>query len=67
MGGVLRAEPVWAESFTGLRLRQAEGLARVVRERGGIAALRPLLRHVVQQVRRAQLRQPVRDPLHPHR
>ncbi|MFF7589820.1 transposase [Kitasatospora purpeofusca] len=35
MGGVLRAEPVWVETFTGLRMRQFEGLVRVVRERGG--------------------------------
>ncbi len=35
MRGVLRAEPVWVETFTGLRMRQFEGLLRVVRERGG--------------------------------
>jgi hypothetical protein len=35
MRGVLRAEPVWVETFTGLRMRQLEGLLRVVRERGG--------------------------------
>ncbi|MFB7126464.1 transposase family protein, partial [Kitasatospora sp. NPDC056273] len=35
MGGVLRAEPLWVETFTGLRVRQFEGLVRVVRERGG--------------------------------
>ncbi|MFB7383274.1 hypothetical protein ACFC0A_38345, partial [Kitasatospora purpeofusca] len=29
MGGVLRAEPVWVETFTGLRMRQFEGLVRV--------------------------------------
>jgi hypothetical protein len=31
----LRAEPVWVETFTGLRMRQFERLLRVVRERGG--------------------------------
>lgn len=35
MGGLLRAEPVWVETFTGLRMRQFDGLVRVVRERGG--------------------------------
>ncbi len=35
MGGVLRAEPLWVETFTGLRMRQFEGLVKVVRERGG--------------------------------
>ncbi|GHG63816.1 transposase family protein [Streptomyces griseocarneus] len=35
MAGVLRAEPLWVETFTGLRMRQFEGLLRVVRERGG--------------------------------
>ncbi|MFJ6382633.1 transposase [Kitasatospora sp. NPDC092039] len=38
MGGVLRAEPVWVETFAGLRMRQFESLVRVVRvvrERGG--------------------------------
>ncbi|MEV7600995.1 transposase family protein [Kitasatospora sp. NPDC089797] len=31
---MLRAEPLWVETFTGLRVRQFEGLVRVVRERG---------------------------------
>lgn len=35
MRGVLRADPLWVETFTGLRMRQFEGLLRVVRERGG--------------------------------
>ena len=35
MAGVLRADPLWVETFTGLRMRQCEGLLRVVRERGG--------------------------------
>ncbi|MFJ6602205.1 transposase family protein [Streptomyces lydicus] len=35
MGGVLRAEPLWVETFTGLRMRQFERLLKVVRERGG--------------------------------
>ncbi|MEV6593973.1 transposase [Streptomyces acidicola] len=35
MGGVLRAEPVWVETFTGLRMARFEKLLRVVRERGG--------------------------------
>ncbi|MFJ8478421.1 transposase family protein [Kitasatospora sp. NPDC094011] len=35
MGGVLRVEPLWVETFTGLRVRQFEGLERVVRERDG--------------------------------
>ncbi|MFJ4759137.1 transposase family protein [Streptomyces sp. NPDC088763] len=35
MGGVLRAEPVWVETFTGLRMDRFERLLRVVRERGG--------------------------------
>lgn len=35
MGGVLRAEPVWVETFMGLLVRQFEGLVRVVLERGG--------------------------------
>lgn len=35
MGGVLRAQPLRVETFTGLRIRQFEGLSRVVRERGG--------------------------------
>ncbi len=32
---MLKAESVWVETFTGLRMRQFEGLVRVVRERGG--------------------------------
>ncbi|MFJ1751415.1 transposase family protein [Kitasatospora sp. NPDC088134] len=35
MGGVLRVEPLWVETFTGLRMRRFEGLVKVVRERGG--------------------------------
>ncbi|MGP3954273.1 transposase family protein [Streptomyces sp. 7N604] len=35
MGGVLRAEPVWVETFTGLRADQFGRLLRAVRERGG--------------------------------
>ncbi|MFF8351801.1 transposase family protein [Cellulosimicrobium funkei] len=35
MGGMLRAEPLWVETFTGLRMRQFERLVKVVRERGG--------------------------------
>ncbi|MGW5421648.1 transposase family protein [Streptomyces sp. NPDC003943] len=35
MRGVLRAEPLWVETFTGLRMRQFERLVKVVRERGG--------------------------------
>ncbi|MFI5665970.1 IS5/IS1182 family transposase, partial [Streptomyces sp. NPDC051704] len=35
MGGVLRAEPVWVETFTGLRMDRFAGLVKVVRERGG--------------------------------
>ncbi|MCM2424791.1 transposase family protein [Streptomyces sp. RKAG337] len=35
MAGVLRVERVWVETFTGLRMRQFDGLLRVVRERGG--------------------------------
>lgn len=35
MRGVLRAEPLWVETFTGLRVKQFEGLLKVVRERGG--------------------------------
>lgn len=29
------SDPLWVETFTGLRMRQYEGLLRVVRERGG--------------------------------
>ncbi|MFF7505163.1 transposase [Streptomyces lavendulae] len=35
MGGVLRAEPVWVETFTGLRIDRFARLGKVVRERGG--------------------------------
>ncbi|MDQ0847661.1 hypothetical protein QFZ68_007424 [Streptomyces sp. V1I6] len=31
----VRAEPLWVETFTGLRMRQFERLLKVVRERGG--------------------------------
>ncbi|MEV7386467.1 transposase family protein [Streptomyces sp. NPDC091215] len=40
MVGVLRAERVWVETFTGLRLAQFSGLLKVVRERGGNGTLR---------------------------
>ncbi|KAB2590433.1 hypothetical protein [Streptomyces arboris] len=35
MAGVLRAEPLWVETFTGLWMSRFEKLVRVVRERGG--------------------------------
>ncbi|MFD5863305.1 IS5/IS1182 family transposase, partial [Streptomyces chartreusis] len=35
MAGVLRAERVWVETFTGLRVAQFARLLKVVRERGG--------------------------------
>ncbi|USQ85615.1 transposase family protein [Streptomyces phaeoluteigriseus] len=35
MRGVLRADPLWVETFTGLRMKQFERLLKVVRERGG--------------------------------
>lgn len=35
MRGVLRADPSWVETFTGLRMKQFERLLTVVRERGG--------------------------------
>jgi hypothetical protein len=35
MGGVLRAEPVWVETFTGLHMDRFTRLVKVVRERGG--------------------------------
>lgn len=40
MTGVLRAERVWVETFTGLRVAQFSGLLKVVRERGGNGTLR---------------------------
>ncbi|WP_406841561.1 transposase family protein (plasmid) [Streptomyces sp. AHU1] len=40
MAGVLRAEPVWVETFTGLQVTQFARLLRVVRERGGNGTLR---------------------------
>ncbi|MEU2625276.1 transposase family protein [Streptomyces sp. NPDC007157] len=40
MGGVLRADRLWVETFTGLRLTQFSGLLKVVRERGGNGTLR---------------------------
>ncbi|MFM9613014.1 transposase family protein [Streptomyces niveiscabiei] len=40
MAGVLRAERVWVETFTGLRVAQFSGLLKVVRERGGNGTLR---------------------------
>ncbi|MGW2292041.1 transposase family protein [Streptomyces phaeochromogenes] len=39
MAGVLRAERVWVETFTGLRLTQFSGLLKLVRERGGNGTL----------------------------
>ncbi|WP_219505121.1 transposase family protein, partial [Nonomuraea ceibae] len=35
MGGVLRADPLWVETFTGLPMSRFQRLVRVVRERGG--------------------------------
>ncbi|MBT2402529.1 MULTISPECIES: transposase [unclassified Streptomyces] len=35
MGGVLRAESVWVEAFTGLRMDRFAKLVKVVQERGG--------------------------------
>lgn len=35
MGGVLRADPLCMETFTGLRMKQFERLLKEVRERGG--------------------------------
>lgn len=35
MGGVLRADPLWVETFTGLPMSRFQRLLRVVRERGG--------------------------------
>ncbi|MFF3350926.1 transposase family protein [Streptomyces sp. NPDC002779] len=40
MAAVLRAERVWVETFTGLRMTQFSGLLKVVRERGGNGTLR---------------------------
>ncbi|MGI5380567.1 transposase family protein [Streptomyces sp. CA-251387] len=40
MAGVLRADRVWVETFTGLRVAQFAGLLKVVRERGGDGTLR---------------------------
>ncbi|MFF8589308.1 transposase family protein [Streptomyces althioticus] len=40
MAGVLRAERVWVETFTGLRVTHFSGLLKVVRERGGNGTLR---------------------------
>ncbi|MEU6195949.1 transposase family protein [Streptomyces sp. NPDC047061] len=40
MAGVLRAERVWVETFTGLRVTQFSGLLKVVRKRGGSGTLR---------------------------
>jgi hypothetical protein len=41
MAAVLRADPVWVETFTGLRMTQLSGLLKVVRERGGTLRGRP--------------------------
>ncbi|MFJ4895974.1 IS5/IS1182 family transposase, partial [Streptomyces sp. NPDC088788] len=35
MSGVLRAEPLWVETFTGLRMDRFAKLVKAVRERGG--------------------------------
>ncbi len=35
MSGVLKAEQLWVETFSGLRMRQFDRLLNVVRERGG--------------------------------
>ncbi|GHB79441.1 hypothetical protein GCM10010331_78780 [Streptomyces xanthochromogenes] len=35
MGGVLRAEPLWVETFTGLRMDRFAKLVKAIRERGG--------------------------------
>ncbi|MFE0739534.1 IS5/IS1182 family transposase, partial [Streptomyces sp. NPDC058855] len=40
MAGVLRAERVRVETFTGLWMTQFSGLLKVVRERGGNGTLR---------------------------
>jgi hypothetical protein len=40
MAGVLRAERVWVETFTGLRVTQFARLLKVMRERGGDDTLR---------------------------
>ncbi|MEV3854947.1 transposase family protein [Streptomyces sp. NPDC050095] len=40
MAGVLRAERVWVETFTGLRVEQFGRLLKAVRERGGDGTLR---------------------------
>ncbi|MFI1176828.1 IS5/IS1182 family transposase, partial [Streptomyces melanogenes] len=40
MAGVLRAERVWVETFTGLRMEQLGRLLRTVRDRGGNGTLR---------------------------
>ncbi|KMS71191.1 transposase [Streptomyces viridochromogenes] len=40
MAGVLRAERVWVETFTGLQVTQFARLLKVVRERGGNGTLR---------------------------
>ncbi len=35
MGGVLRVDPLWVETFTGLRMERFVKLVKVVREWGG--------------------------------
>jgi hypothetical protein len=40
MAGVLRAERVWVETFTGLQMTKFARLLKVVRERGGNGTLR---------------------------
>lgn len=44
MGGMLRAEPLWVETFTGLRMGQFERLLKVVREQDGAVAVRGVCR-----------------------
>ena len=39
MAGVLRAERVWVETFTGMQVTQFARLLKVVRERGGNGTL----------------------------
>ncbi|MEU7688611.1 IS5/IS1182 family transposase, partial [Streptomyces spectabilis] len=40
MAGVLRAELLWVETFTGLRFGAFQRLLKVVRERGGNGTMR---------------------------
>jgi len=51
MAGVLRAERVWVETFTGMQVTQFARLLKVVRERGGNGTLlggpSPVRRHLL--------------------